>query len=188
MRIQVPFWAPQPPISCPKNAPPIRQLWAMHPPRPLKMARVNCLLPSGRRSRLDDFGRRCHFRTAYAYTLSWGPGLRYTGLLRDIYGPAQAFLVCPRCEFALSGFSIPVMHLVDSRPRVVKVWFGFCYACARAGTLHELHEPAGHTFKAHDLQSDRMSRFYCAQTVPGGYHATVNDPSLFDNFCYDGGP
>jgi Protein of unknown function (DUF1329) len=36
---------------------------------------------------------------------------------------------------------------------------------------------------AHDLQSNRMSRFYCAQTVPGGYHATVDDPSLFDNFC-----
>jgi len=28
-----------------------------------------------------------------------------------------------------------------------------------------------------------MSRFYCAQTVPGGYHAIVDDPSLFDNFC-----
>jgi hypothetical protein len=41
-----------------------------------------------------------------AYTLSWDPGSRYTGLLRDIYGPAQAFLVCPRCEFARSGFSI----------------------------------------------------------------------------------
>jgi hypothetical protein len=36
---------------------------------------------------------------------------------------------------------------------------------------------------AHDLQSNRMSRFYCAQTVPGGYHASVDDPSLFDNFC-----
>ena len=36
---------------------------------------------------------------------------------------------------------------------------------------------------AHDLQSNRMSRFYCAQTVPGGYHATVDDQSLFDNFC-----
>src|SRR5580658_2159416 len=34
---------------------------------------------------------------------------------------------------------------------------------------------------AHDLQSNRMSRFYCAQTVPGGYHATVDDPGLFDN-------
>jgi hypothetical protein len=28
-----------------------------------------------------------------------------------------------------------------------------------------------------------MSRFYYAQTVPGGYHATIDDPSLFDNFC-----
>ena len=28
-----------------------------------------------------------------------------------------------------------------------------------------------------------MSRFYCAHTVRGGYHATVNDPSLFNNFC-----
>jgi hypothetical protein len=28
---------------------------------------------------------------------------------------------------------------------------------------------------AHDLQSDRMSRFYCAQAVPGGYHANVDD-------------
>jgi hypothetical protein len=68
-----------------------------------------------------------------AYTLSWDLGSRYTGLLRDIYGPAHAFLVCPRCEFALSGFSIPVMHLVDSRPGVVKLWIGFCYARARVG-------------------------------------------------------
>jgi Protein of unknown function (DUF1329) len=36
---------------------------------------------------------------------------------------------------------------------------------------------------AHDLQSNRMSRFYCAQRVNGGYHATVDDPNLFDNFC-----
>jgi hypothetical protein len=36
---------------------------------------------------------------------------------------------------------------------------------------------------AHDLRSNRMSRFYYAQTVPGGYHATADAPSLFDNFC-----
>ena len=30
---------------------------------------------------------------------------------------------------------------------------------------------------------DRMSRFYYAQTVPGGYYATVDDPSLFEKFC-----
>jgi len=36
---------------------------------------------------------------------------------------------------------------------------------------------------AHDLQTNRMSRFYCAQTVPGGFHASVDDQSLFDNFC-----
>ena len=36
---------------------------------------------------------------------------------------------------------------------------------------------------AHDLQSNRMSRSYYAQTVPGGYYATVDDPSLFNNFC-----
>ena len=28
---------------------------------------------------------------------------------------------------------------------------------------------------AHDLQSNRMSRFYCAQTVPGRYHAIVRN-------------
>jgi hypothetical protein len=36
---------------------------------------------------------------------------------------------------------------------------------------------------AHDLQSNRMSRFYFAQTVPGGYHATIDDPRLFGDFC-----
>ena len=36
---------------------------------------------------------------------------------------------------------------------------------------------------AHDLQSNRMSRLYYAQTVPGGYHAAIDDPSLFDEFC-----
>ena len=36
---------------------------------------------------------------------------------------------------------------------------------------------------AHDLQSNRMSRFYYAETVPGGYHATVDDPRLFGDFC-----
>ncbi len=36
---------------------------------------------------------------------------------------------------------------------------------------------------AHDLQSNRMSRFYYAQTVPGGYHATVDDARLFGDFC-----
>jgi hypothetical protein len=28
-----------------------------------------------------------------------------------------------------------------------------------------------------------MSRLYYAQTVPGGYHAAIDDPSLFDDFC-----
>jgi hypothetical protein len=46
-------------------------------------------------SGVDDISER---RTAY--TLSWDLGSRYTGLLGDIYGPARAFLVCPRCEFA----------------------------------------------------------------------------------------
>ena len=36
---------------------------------------------------------------------------------------------------------------------------------------------------AHDLQNNRMSRFYYAQTVPGGYHATVDDSRLFGDFC-----
>jgi hypothetical protein len=36
---------------------------------------------------------------------------------------------------------------------------------------------------AHDLQSNRMSRFYYAQTVPGGYYATVDSPRLFEDFC-----
>ena len=36
---------------------------------------------------------------------------------------------------------------------------------------------------AHDLQSNRMSRFYYAQTVPGGFHATVDDARLFGDFC-----
>jgi hypothetical protein len=36
---------------------------------------------------------------------------------------------------------------------------------------------------AHDLQSNRMSRLYHAQTVPGGYHPTIDDPSLFQNLC-----
>jgi hypothetical protein len=34
-----------------------------------------------------------------------------------------------------------------------------------------------------DLQSNRMSRFYYAQTVPGGYRATVDDARLFGDFC-----
>jgi Protein of unknown function (DUF1329) len=36
---------------------------------------------------------------------------------------------------------------------------------------------------AHDLQNNRMSRFYYAQSVPGGYHATVDDNRLFGDFC-----
>ena len=28
-----------------------------------------------------------------------------------------------------------------------------------------------------------MSRFYYAQTVPGGYYATVDSPRLFEDFC-----
>jgi hypothetical protein len=36
---------------------------------------------------------------------------------------------------------------------------------------------------AHDLQSNRMSRSYYAQTVPGGYSAAIDKASLFDGFC-----
>jgi hypothetical protein len=44
---------------------------------------------------------------------------------------------------------------------------------------------------AHDLQSNRMSRFYCAQTVPGGHHAIVKNrgkqtttakPTMWESF------
>ena len=36
---------------------------------------------------------------------------------------------------------------------------------------------------AHDLQSNRMSRFYYAQTVPGGYYATVDSPKFLKTFA-----
>jgi len=36
---------------------------------------------------------------------------------------------------------------------------------------------------ANDLQSNRMSRFYYAQTVPSGYYAAVDSPRLFEDFC-----
>jgi hypothetical protein len=28
-----------------------------------------------------------------------------------------------------------------------------------------------------------MSRFYYAETVPGGYHADIDNPRLFGDFC-----
>jgi hypothetical protein len=73
MGIQVPFWTPQPPISCPKNAPPIRQLWVMHPPRPLRWHESIVYYRAAGPSRLDDFGRRCHFRAAYGIHIIPGP-------------------------------------------------------------------------------------------------------------------
>jgi hypothetical protein len=41
---------------------------------------------------------------------------------------------------------------------------------------------------AHDLQNNRMSRFYYAQTVPGGYHATVRRRPTVRRLLFDRGP
>src|SRR5260370_30655543 len=45
----------------------------------------------------------------------------------------KPFWFVPGVSLRCSGFSIPVMHLVDSGRGVVKLWIGFCYARARVG-------------------------------------------------------
>jgi len=40
-----------------------------------------------------------------------------------------------------------------------------------------------HVHHAHDPQNNRMSPFYRAQEVPGGYHVDIDNPRLFGDLC-----
>jgi hypothetical protein len=76
----------------------------------------------------------------------------------------------------------------DRQGKIWKRWEGSADYYERKPGMKWIEGTPDHFFSwshvhAHDLQSNRMSRFYYAQSVPGGYHATVDDPSLFDNFC-----
>jgi hypothetical protein len=79
MGIQVPFWAPQPMISCRKNAPAIRQLWELRAPKPIIWHEsIVYVGASGRSDEMSSavsaISERCT-----AYTSSPGLGSRYTG-------------------------------------------------------------------------------------------------------------
>jgi hypothetical protein len=92
----------------------------MHPQGPLRWHESIVYYRAAGPSRLDDFGRRCHLRTAYGIHIILGPRFalhrasgRHLWPRTSLFGLSQctgvvsSALICAevRCEFALSGFS-----------------------------------------------------------------------------------